>query len=98
MKESKYAGTQTEKNLMAAFAGESEVRNKYTYFASKAKKEGYEPVSYTHLLLCIERRQNLGLSQSQNRSANLRKHNIHIPHGRFTQKRKRKKPLDGLCY
>ena len=42
MKESKYAGTQTEKNLMAAFAGESEARNKYTYFASKAKKEGYE--------------------------------------------------------
>ena len=40
MKESKYAGTQTEKNLMAAFAGESEARNKYTYFASKAKKEG----------------------------------------------------------
>ena len=40
MKETKYAGTQTEKNLMAAFAGESEARNKYTYFASKAKKEG----------------------------------------------------------
>ena len=34
MKETKYAGTQTEKNLMAAFAGESEARNKYTYFAS----------------------------------------------------------------
>ena len=33
MKETKYAGTQTEKNLMAAFAGESEARNKYTYFA-----------------------------------------------------------------
>ena len=33
---SKYAGTQTEKNLMAAFSGESEARNKYTYFASKA--------------------------------------------------------------
>jgi len=40
-----YAGTQTEKNLMAAFAGESEARNKYTYFASKAKKEGYEQIS-----------------------------------------------------
>ena len=40
MKETKYAGTQTEKNLMTAFAGESEARNKYTYFASKAKKEG----------------------------------------------------------
>ena len=37
-----YAGTQTEKNLEAAFAGESQARNKYTYFASKAKKEGYE--------------------------------------------------------
>ena len=42
---SKYAGTQTEKNLMAAFSGESEARNKYTYFASKAKKEGYEQIS-----------------------------------------------------
>ena len=41
-------GTKTEKNLMEAFAGESQARNKYTYFASKAKKEGYEPVSYTH--------------------------------------------------
>ena len=40
-----YAGTQTEKNLMTAFAGESEARNKYTYFASKAKKEGYEQIS-----------------------------------------------------
>ena len=45
MKESKYAGTQTEKNLMAAFAGESEARNKYTYFASKAKKEGFEQIA-----------------------------------------------------
>ncbi|MGI5989570.1 MAG: rubrerythrin [Lachnospiraceae bacterium] len=41
----KYEGTQTEKNLMAAFAGESEARNKYTYFASKAKKEGYEQIA-----------------------------------------------------
>ena len=41
----KYAGTQTEKNLEAAFAGESQARNKYTYFASKAKKEGYEQIS-----------------------------------------------------
>ncbi|MCR4797756.1 MAG: rubrerythrin family protein [Lachnospiraceae bacterium] len=41
----KYEGTQTEKNLMAAFAGESEARNKYTYFASKAKKEGFEQIS-----------------------------------------------------
>ena len=38
-------GTQTEKNLQAAFAGESQARNKYTYFASKAKKEGYEQIA-----------------------------------------------------
>ena len=38
-------GSQTEKNLMAAFAGESQARNKYTYFASKAKKEGYEQIA-----------------------------------------------------
>ena len=42
---SKYAGTKTEKNLEAAFAGESQARNKYTYFASVAKKEGYEQIS-----------------------------------------------------
>ena len=41
MKETKYAGTQTEKNLMAAFAGESEARNKYTYFASKGMLKSY---------------------------------------------------------
>ena len=41
----KYAGTQTAKNLEAAFAGESQARNKYTYFASKAKKEGYEQIA-----------------------------------------------------
>ena len=44
-KKSKYAGTQTEKNLEAAFAGESQARNKYTYFSSVAKKEGYEQIS-----------------------------------------------------
>ena len=38
----KYSGTQTEKNLLEAFAGESQARNRYTYFASKGKKEGYE--------------------------------------------------------
>ena len=43
MKELK--GTKTEANLMAAFAGESEARNKYTYYASKAKKEGYEQIA-----------------------------------------------------
>ncbi|MDD5987506.1 MAG: rubrerythrin family protein [Eubacteriales bacterium] len=41
----KYAGTQTEKNLEAAFSGESQARNKYTYFASKAKKEGFEQIA-----------------------------------------------------
>lgn len=41
----KYKGTQTEKNLQAAFAGESQARNKYTYFSSVAKKEGYEQIS-----------------------------------------------------
>ena len=45
MKTTKYAGTQTEKNLEAAFAGESQARNKYTYFASTAKKEGYEQIA-----------------------------------------------------
>ena len=42
---SKYSGTQTEKNLEAAFAGESMARNKYTYFASKAKKDGFEQIA-----------------------------------------------------
>jgi len=41
----KYTGTRTEKNLLAAFAGESQARNKYTYFASKAKKEGFEQIA-----------------------------------------------------
>ena len=38
-------GSKTEQNLMAAFAGESQARNKYTYFASKARKEGYEQIA-----------------------------------------------------
>jgi rubrerythrin len=42
---SKLHGTQTEKNVLAAFAGESQARNRYTYFASAAKKEGYEQIS-----------------------------------------------------
>ena len=42
---SKYAGTKTEKNLMEAFAGESMARNKYTYFASVAKKAGFEQIA-----------------------------------------------------
>ncbi len=41
----KYSGTKTEQNLRNAFSGESEARNKYTYFASKAKKEGYEQIA-----------------------------------------------------
>ena len=41
----KYSGTKTEKNLLEAFAGESQARNKYTYFASKAKKEGFEQIA-----------------------------------------------------
>ncbi len=44
-KKSRFAGTKTEKNLLAAFAGESQARNKYTYFASVAKKEGYEQIA-----------------------------------------------------
>ncbi|MBO7390048.1 MAG: rubrerythrin family protein, partial [Clostridia bacterium] len=44
-KTTKYSGTQTEKNLWEAFAGESQARNKYTYFASKAKKDGYEQIA-----------------------------------------------------
>ena len=42
---SKYEGTKTEMNLLAAFAGESQARNQYTFFASKAKKEGYEQIA-----------------------------------------------------
>lgn len=45
MSENKYAGTKTEKNLLEAFAGESQARNKYTYFASVAKKQGFEQIA-----------------------------------------------------
>ena len=45
IKDNKYKGTQTEKNLEAAFAGETQARSKYTYFASVAKKEGYEQIA-----------------------------------------------------
>lgn len=48
-KNNKYAGTKTEKNLMEAFAGESMARNKYSYFASVAKKEGYEQLAQIFL-------------------------------------------------
>lgn len=40
-----YKGTETEKNLWAAFAGESQARNKYTYYASQAKKDGYQQIA-----------------------------------------------------
>ena len=40
-----YSGTKTEANLLAAFAGESQARNKYTYFASRAKKDGFEQIA-----------------------------------------------------
>lgn len=46
---SKYAGTKTEKNLMEAFTGESQARNKYTYYASAAKKAGYEQLAALYL-------------------------------------------------
>ena len=46
---SKYAGTKTEKNLWDAFAGESQARNKYTYYASAAKKAGYEQLAALYL-------------------------------------------------
>jgi len=46
---SKLKGTKTEKNLLASFAGESQARNRYTYFASAAKKEGYEQISAVFL-------------------------------------------------
>ena len=45
MANNKYSGTQTEKNLQAAFAGESQARNKYTYYASRAKKDGFEQIA-----------------------------------------------------
>ena len=45
MSQNKYAGTQTEKNLLSAFTGESQARNKYTYFASRAKKDGFEQIA-----------------------------------------------------
>lgn len=45
MQKNPYAGTQTEKNLMTAFSGESEARNKYTFFASTAKKQGFEQIA-----------------------------------------------------
>ena len=54
----KYSGTQTEKNLLEAFAGESQARNKYTYFASKAKKEGYEQIAALFLKTAENEKEN----------------------------------------
>ena len=56
MGSNRYVGTQTEKNLLEAFSGESQARNKYTYFASVAKKEGYEQMSALFLKTAIMRK------------------------------------------
>ena len=58
---SKYAGTQTEKNLEAAFAGESQARNKYTYFASRAKKDGFEQMAALFLKTADNEKENAKL-------------------------------------
>ena len=50
-------GTKTEKNLLTAFAGESQARNRYTYFASQAKKEGYEQISEIFLQTAEQERE-----------------------------------------
>ena len=55
----KYTGTKTEKNLREAFSGESQARNKYTYFASVAKKEGYEQIAALFLYPINEAEQQL---------------------------------------
>lgn len=57
MATNKYSGTQTEKNLQEAFAGESQARNKYTYFASVAKKEGYEQMSALFLKTAVNEKE-----------------------------------------
>ena len=57
----KYEGTETLKNLQTAFAGESQARNKYTYFASAAKKEGYEQIAAIFLEIMKKNMQNFGL-------------------------------------
>ena len=60
-KKNPYAGTQTEKNLLAAFAGESEATNKYTYFASRAKKDGYEQIAALFLMTASNEREHAKL-------------------------------------
>ena len=61
MAKNKYAGTQTEKNLEAAFAGESQATNKYTYFASRAKKDGFEQISAIFLKTAANEREHAKL-------------------------------------
>ena len=56
VKKNPYAGTKTEKNLLDAFAGESQARNKYTYFASVAKKAGYEQIAALFSYIGFERK------------------------------------------
>ena len=60
-KKNSYAGTQTEKNLLAALAGESEATNKYTYFASRAKKDGYEQIAALFLKTASNEREHAKL-------------------------------------
>ena len=72
-----YAGTKTEKNLLAAFAGESQARNKYTYFASVAKKEGYEQIAEIFLKTADNEKEHAklwfkALGELDNTAANLR--------------------------
>ena len=60
MGSNRYVGTQTEKNLLEAFSGESQARNKYTYFASVAKKEGYEQMSALFLKTANNEKEHAG--------------------------------------
>ena len=60
-KKNPYAGTQTEKNLLAALAGESKATNKYTYFASRAKKDGYEQIAALFLKTASNEREHAKL-------------------------------------
>ena len=67
-KTTKYAGTQTEKNLQAAFAGESQARSKYTFFASVAKKQGYEQIAALFLKTAVKELAGIG-STAENLAA-----------------------------
>ena len=62
-----YAGTKTEKNLWEAFAGESEARNKYTFFASVAQKQGYEQIAALFLRTAENERARKALVQGPGR-------------------------------